>query len=62
MDDKTVEQVVAGLTKDEHPPRCADYDNDCPGFDTALACWLYDPMKGYCPFLRQQAHLKEQQP
>lgn len=34
---------------------CTDLDHDC--FDIAaeggaLKCWLYDPAKGMCPFLR----------
>jgi hypothetical protein len=34
---------------------CKDLDEDC--FSIAaeggcLACWLYDPAKGMCPFLR----------
>jgi hypothetical protein len=39
-------------------PRCRDFDEDCAdigdgnGFDSHLDCWLYDPAKGHCPFLR----------
>lgn len=36
--------------------RCGDFDEDC--FDIGevmpggfLGCWMYDPAKGYCPFL-----------
>lgn len=41
--------------------RCTDYDNDCkdiPGvtpdgrFRSHLDCWLYQPERGWCPFLR----------
>ncbi|MHC2406973.1 hypothetical protein ACVMGC_011517 [Bradyrhizobium barranii subsp. barranii] len=41
--------------------RCTDFDNDCkdvPGVApdgfvrSHLTCWLYDPTRGWCPFLR----------
>ncbi len=32
-------------------PRCSDFDEDCEGLDY-VHCWLYDPAKGYCPYLR----------
>lgn len=34
-------------------PRCRDYDNDCPEVENKLKCYLYDPAKGYCPYLRK---------
>lgn len=34
------------------PRRCTDFDEDCFGLDH-LHCWLYDPSKGYCPFLSE---------
>lgn len=47
--------------KVDEPPRCADYDEDCAdigkdgrGFDSHLTCHLYDPQRGYCPFLRDR--------
>lgn len=33
-------------------PRCADFDADCNEIEDKLWCWLYDPAKGYCPWLR----------
>lgn len=33
------------------PPRCSDFDEDCEGIEDKLKCYLYDPYKGYCPFL-----------
>lgn len=30
---------------------CADYDEDCCGVRCKLACWLYAPEEGICPFL-----------
>jgi len=35
-------------------PRCSDYDDDCFDVECYLNCYLYDPAKGYCPFLRQR--------
>lgn len=40
----------SGEEKAPEPPRCRDFDEDCFGLDH-LHCWLYDPAKGYCPFL-----------
>lgn len=37
--------------------KCRDFDNDCLSvphegpFRSFVNCWLYDPDKGYCPFL-----------
>lgn len=30
--------------------RCRDFDKECEGLDY-VKCWLYDPGKGWCPFL-----------
>lgn len=37
--------------------RCMDFDDDCKDVPdpaiprTHLSCWLYDPARGWCPFL-----------
>jgi hypothetical protein len=34
---------------------CRDHDEDCPSIfaeGNAMKCWLYDPDKGFCPYLR----------
>jgi hypothetical protein len=31
--------------------RCRDFDEDCEGIQCKVACWLYDPEQGWCPFL-----------
>jgi hypothetical protein len=34
---------------------CRDHDEECPSIFAeghALDCWLYDPSKGFCPYLR----------
>lgn len=49
------EQHTLQAEKDDRraePPRCADFDEDCEPIEDKLNCWLYDPAKGYCPFLR----------
>jgi len=36
---------------------CSDYDSDCESIKAegyCLECWLYDPAKGMCPYLRSQ--------
>lgn len=40
--------------------RCLDFDEDCKGvpnpgrvFRSYLNCWLYQPDRGWCPFLKQ---------
>jgi hypothetical protein len=37
-----------------HPiiPICSDHDDECPEVIDKVKCWLYDPAKGMCPFLR----------
>lgn len=34
---------------------CADHDEDCPSIFAegyCLHCWLHDPARGFCPYLR----------
>ncbi len=31
---------------------CKDHDEDCPGIRDKVACYLYDPGRGMCPYLR----------
>lgn len=31
---------------------CSDRDEDCHNVVDKTACWLYDPARGMCPFLR----------
>ena len=33
-------------------PTCSDYDEDCPEVVCKVTCWLYDPQRGLCPYLR----------
>ena len=35
-----------------HYPTCSDYDEDCELVDDKVHCYLYDPAKGMCPYLR----------
>lgn len=34
-------------------PTCSDYDEDCPDVVCKVTCWLYDPQRGMCPYLRE---------
>lgn len=38
---------------------CADYDEDCPDVRCKVSCWLYDPQRGMCPYLRAAAMKEE---
>lgn len=40
---------------DEQRPTCSDHDGDCAEVEDKVHCWLYDPAKGMCPFLRAAA-------
>lgn len=33
-------------------PICSDHDDECPDVPNKVRCWLYDPARGMCPFLR----------
>jgi hypothetical protein len=35
-------------------PRCRDFDEDCHDVHDKLRCYLCDPAKGYCPYLRAE--------
>ncbi len=48
---RTAEAVSSSLTALTITPKCSDHDSDCADLDH-LHCYLYDPAKGYCPFLR----------
>lgn len=63
MTDLSLAEKVEGLDGPcrDSPPRCVDFDDECvdvPGIApdgrlrSHLGCWLYDPARGYCPFLR----------
>lgn len=32
--------------------RCKDFDEDCDEVSCKVACWLYAPEQGWCPFLK----------
>jgi hypothetical protein len=40
------------VAKKEAQCTCADHDEDCPGLEDKVGCWLYDPGRGMCPYLR----------
>lgn len=44
---------------------CQDHDEDCPSIFAeggCLACWLYDPARGFCPYLRPIEDLEDEKP
>jgi hypothetical protein len=36
---------------DDRPPRCSDFDEDCEDIPDKVHCYLYDPLRGFCPYL-----------
>lgn len=50
----TPEQIEGEVLDSDHPPKCRDFDEDCDGVADKVHCYLHDPAKGYCPFLRLQ--------
>lgn len=42
------EQIAKGCAT------CADYDDECPDVRDKVACYLYDPGRGMCPYLRSE--------
>lgn len=51
MDDtKTINQNTAK----GRPPMCSDFDVDCNDIEDKVHCWLYDPAKGFCPYLSER--------
>lgn len=40
--------------KKEEVPRCSDYDDECQHVDDYVRCFLHDPIRGYCPYLRKR--------
>ena len=33
-------------------PTCSDFDEDCDEVRDKVICYLYDPQRGMCPYLR----------
>jgi hypothetical protein len=34
---------------------CTDHDHECPDVVDKVACYLYDPQRGMCPYLRSES-------
>lgn len=43
---------IAAIAKDGITPTCDDFAEDCDEIKDKVHCWLYDPAKGMCPYLR----------
>jgi hypothetical protein len=46
VDSKEVE------VKEQEPPRCSDFDEDCVDVKDKVWCWLHAPECGECPYLK----------
>lgn len=55
----TPEMIALARDPRPVPPRCKDFDEDCDDVADKVHCWLYDPAKGYCPYLRNGDHLHD---
>lgn len=42
---------IIDINKLDKDQVCADIDEDCPGIKDKVACWIYDPEQGLCPWL-----------
>lgn len=47
-----VSEIAPDTLDSGSPPCCSDLDEDCEGVEDKLHCFLYDPQRGYCPYLR----------
>jgi len=36
--------------------KCKDFDSECVDVRCKTTCWLYQPERGYCPFLIEQSN------
>lgn len=52
---------MAKKSKGDKVPRCEDYDSDCEHLDDHLKCFLHDPIRGYCPYLRKKPDTEERE-
>jgi hypothetical protein len=48
----TVEEPVMRGVVELHR-LCMDQDDDCEDVKDKVHCWLYDPQRGMCPYLRK---------
>jgi hypothetical protein len=44
---------TAGFSKQQPCKTCSDHDEECEDIADKVNCWLYDPGRGMCPFLRK---------
>jgi hypothetical protein len=51
-----IAKIAEGLTKVKPIPSCRDFDEDCEDIPDKVHCYLYDPAKGMCPYLKEQHH------
>lgn len=49
---KTADQPAPAAQAKPAVPLCRDLDDECPDVACKTSCWLYDPGRGMCPFLR----------
>ncbi len=55
MDNQKLSARLSALAEKARPPKCADFDEDCDDFPNKLGCYLYNPFRGYCPYLSASA-------
>lgn len=52
MPTPNAEQAREALETCDKCPDCDDRDEDCQSIEDKVACWLYAPERGMCPWLR----------
>ena len=48
------QKVIPIACDDVKPPRCADFDDECPQVQDKVKCWMHAPEEGYCPYLQTE--------
>lgn len=48
------ETLLERVRDESEVPQCSDLDDDCDTIPDKVHCYLYDPAKGFCPFLREK--------
>ncbi len=58
MTDRILE-LTEQAKQDATLPTCSDLDDDCPDVVNKVRCYLYDPQRGMCPYIRALAAQEE---
>ena len=48
---KTTVMWLALIDMPVEPEPCLDFDDECKDVESPTKCWLYQPERGFCPYL-----------